>query len=112
MDLNLNEVDYIKIYKKSLKFEFHAKEDRWNELLVPGKKTYKFKEKDVWVLEAIKKFSLKDFDKINIIKRASDDIYGKVRVGDIFECDFDMCNYLTGDNKKNNIVAKILNLEE
>lgn len=110
LDLNLNKVNYIEIYKKSLKFNFQPKEDHYNDILSPGKNTYKFIDDDLFILEAIKNFSLKEFDKIKIIKRAGGDIYGKLKIGDIFGSDINIANYLTGDNPDNKVVAKIIKI--
>lgn len=68
------------------------------------------------VLEAIQDFTLQDFDKINIIERktelSKDDPFNKLHVGDTFETDKDMAEYLTGNNTKNLTVAKILEIKK
>ena len=112
LDLNLEKVNYMEIYKKCLKFEYESKEDHYNDILAPGKSDYKYNENKKYTMEAIKKFSLKDFNKIKIIKRKDNniynDIYGKLFPGDIFECSNKMAEYLTGDNENNNVVAKFI----
>ena len=49
-------------------------------------------------VKVIAGFNLKDFDKINILERANEDVKGTLFVGDVFECDEAMCNYLMGNN--------------
>ena len=108
LDLNLEKVNYMEIYKKCLKFKYEPKEDRYNDIFAPGKSNYKYDENKKCIMEAIKKFTLTDFDKIKIIKRVSYDEYGKLFPGDIFECSNKMAEYLTGDNENNKVVAKFL----
>ena len=108
LDLNLNNVDYNKIYTANLKFKYNQKEDRYNEILAPGKSTYKYDKNKKCTMEAIKKFTLAEFDKIKIVKRIGYDEYGRLFPGDTFECSSTMAEYLTGDNEKNKVVAKFL----
>lgn len=62
-------------------------------------------------VEVIEKFSLKDFDKIQNVKRTSVDEKGKLFVGDTFECDEEMAKYLLGDNPLKRAVIKIIEVE-
>ncbi len=58
--------------------------------------------------EVIKEFTLKKFDELKNIKRRSIDIKGKLYVGDTFECDKEMADYLMGNNKNRQVVVKVL----
>lgn len=61
-------------------------------------------------VEAIKEFTLKDFDKLlNIIRYDENkNKYGTLYEKDIFECDDEMYDYLSGNNDKNETVIKLL----
>lgn len=58
--------------------------------------------------EVIEKFNLKDFAKLKNIKRVAKDVEGKLFVGDTFECDESMADYLTGNNVLKKAVVKII----
>ena len=58
--------------------------------------------------EVIKGFTLKDFDKLRNIVRYNKDEKGKLFLRDIFECDENMAEYLTGKNFNKDIVVKII----
>ena len=62
-------------------------------------------------VEVIEKFSLKDFDKIQNIKRVAVDEKGKLFVGDTFECSEEMAKYLLGDNPLKRTVVKVIEVE-
>lgn len=59
-------------------------------------------------LKTIEKFNLRDFDKLKDIKRVGKDEYGKLFVGDTFECDEEMAKYLTGDNPLKKSVVELV----
>ena len=59
-------------------------------------------------VEVIKDFTLKDFDKIQNIKRKGADTKGRLYVGDTFECDKKMADYLMGKNMSGAIVVKTI----
>lgn len=61
--------------------------------------------------QVIEKFTLKDFDKLQNLKRSNLDEKGWLYVNDEFECDEDMARYLTGANAKNKVVVKILEVD-
>ena len=61
--------------------------------------------------EVIKDFRLKDFDKLKILTRKNIDVEGKLFAGDVFECDSKMAEYLTGNNKDNEVVIKVVEVE-
>ena len=65
---------------------------------------------DMIKVEVIEEFTLAKFDEIkNIVrKNLSKNENGRLYVGDTFECKEDMAKYLTGENAKNKIVVKIL----
>lgn len=58
--------------------------------------------------EVIEKFNLKDFAKLKNIKRVAKDVEGKLFVGDTFECDESMADYLTGNNVLKKAVVKVI----
>ena len=58
--------------------------------------------------EVISRFDLRDFDKLKNIKRKSIELKGSLFVGDIFECDKEMADYLTGNNALNKVVVKVI----
>lgn len=63
-------------------------------------------------VEVIKEFTLNDYDKIkDTIKRKSINTDGKLYVGDTFECDKEMTEYLTGKNEEGNVVVKVIEVE-
>ena len=62
--------------------------------------------------EVIRDFSYNDYEKIkDTIKRKTIDTYGKLYVGDTFECNKDTASYLMGKNEKGAVVVKILEVE-
>ena len=60
--------------------------------------------------ETIKDFTLGKFEELQNIQRKKIDTYGKLYVGDIFECDDKTAKYLTGSNEKGNVVVKIIEI--
>lgn len=58
--------------------------------------------------EVIEKFNLKDFAKLKNIKRVAKNVEGKLFVGDTFECDEAMADYLTGNNVLKKVVVKVI----
>ena len=58
--------------------------------------------------EVISRFDLRDFDKLKNIQRKSIDVKGSLFVGDIFECDKEMADYLLGENYLNKVVVKVI----
>lgn len=60
--------------------------------------------------ESIKQFTLAEFDKIKNIVRKTVEKDGMLFVGDTFECDKKMAEYLTGKNDKGNVVVKIIEI--
>ena len=62
--------------------------------------------------EVTRDFSYNDYEKIkDTIKRKTINTYGKLYVGDTFECNKDMADYLMGKNEKGAVVIKILEVE-
>lgn len=61
--------------------------------------------------EVIKEFTLKRFDELKNIKRRRLNTKGKLYVGDTFECDKEMADYLMGDNKDKQVVVKVIEVE-
>ena len=58
--------------------------------------------------EVIEKFNLKDFGKLKNIQRVGKNVEGKLFVGDTFECDETMADYLTGNNVLKKAVVKVI----
>lgn len=61
-------------------------------------------------VKAIEKFTLKDFSKLRNIKRNKLDIKGTLFVGDEFECDKEMADYLLGNNPLNKQVIELVEI--
>ena len=59
-------------------------------------------------VEAIESFTLQEFDKIKNLQRKAIDRKGTLFVGDTFECDEEMCKYLTGGNALKKVVVKVI----
>lgn len=60
-------------------------------------------------VEAIKDFNLKDFDKlVNLQRGTKEKEAGKIYATDTFECTEEMVDYLTGNNKGNVVVVKVI----
>lgn len=58
--------------------------------------------------EVVKEFTLGKFEELKNIKRRNQNTKGKLFVGDTFECDKEMVDYLMGNNKKNETVVKVI----
>lgn len=58
--------------------------------------------------EVTKEFTLSKFDELKNIQRKGMDSKGKLYVGDTFECDKEMADYLTGNNDNKVVVVKII----
>lgn len=61
--------------------------------------------------EVIERFDLKDFSKLKNIQRKATNVEGKLFVGDTFECDEDMADYLLGNNILKKVVVKVIEVE-
>lgn len=59
-------------------------------------------------VEVIEDFTLQEFNKLKNIIRKGKDEEGKLFIGDIFECDEKMADYLTGNNSINRAVVKVI----
>lgn len=60
VDFDMKNINYMDIYEKRLKFDFKAKKDRYNELLVKSKSTYKEDFKKIVKVEVISKYISKE----------------------------------------------------
>jgi len=59
--------------------------------------------------KVIRKFTLKDFDKLkNVVRGGIKKNHGELYINDTFECDEKMAEYLTGNNKNKDVVVKII----
>ena len=64
-------------------------------------------------VEVIESFTFGDFNKIKdslIRKDFNKSEEGKLYRGDIFECDQNTCEYLTGTNAKGKVVVKVIEI--
>ena len=68
------------------------------------------KERKMVKCEAIRRFTLDKFDELENIVRKSLKTKGKLFIGDTFDCTKEMADYLTGNNDKNLVVAKVLEI--
>jgi len=59
-------------------------------------------------VEAIEPFTLGRFNEIRNIQRKSIETPGQLNVGDIFECDEELYEYLNGKNAKGKVVVKLI----
>lgn len=59
-------------------------------------------------VEVIEEFTLQEFNKLKNIIRKTKEQEGKLFIGDIFECDEKMADYLTGNNSINRAVVKVI----
>lgn len=59
-------------------------------------------------VKVIEDFTLQEFDKLKNIIRKGKGQEGKLFIGDIFECDEKMADYLTGNNSINRAVVKVI----
>lgn len=60
-------------------------------------------------VETIKPFTYSEFDKIkDSIVRKGIDTPGQLNVGDIFVCDKETAEYLTGKNERGNVVVRVI----
>lgn len=62
-------------------------------------------------VEVIEEFTLEKFDTLKNIVRKNKDTKGRLYVGDIFECDKEMADYLLGNNAKNKVVVKLIEVK-
>lgn len=62
-------------------------------------------------VEVIERFTLKDFKALKNIERKGVEKEGELFVGDTFECDENMVNYLTGDNKLGQAFVKVIEVK-
>ena len=61
--------------------------------------------------EVVKEFTLSRFDELKNINRKRIDTKGKLYVGDTFECNKEMVDYLMGNNKDKQVVVKVIEVE-
>ena len=110
MDFDCNNINHIiKNIQNIPKFTFEKMEDDYKNLFAKSKSRYK-EEKFIYKVEVIIPFSLGRFNELkNIIRRNEENNEeGKLYIGDIFECDEDMKDYLIGDNSLKKAMIKIL----
>lgn len=59
-------------------------------------------------VEVTEDFTLQKFEELKNIVRKGKSQEGKLFIGDIFECDEKMADYLTGNNSINRAVVKVI----
>ena len=59
-------------------------------------------------VEVIEEFTLERFNEITNIQRRNKDQYGRLYVGDTFECEKELAEYLTGGNALKKVVVKVI----
>lgn len=59
-------------------------------------------------VRAIEDFTLEKFNELKNIVRKGKEQEGKLFIGDVFECDEKMADYLTGNNSINRAVVKVI----
>lgn len=59
-------------------------------------------------VEVTEDFTLQKFDEIKNLTRKGKDEKGSLFLGDTFECDEKMADYLTGNNPLNKVVVKVI----
>lgn len=59
-------------------------------------------------VKVIEDFTLGKFNELKNITRKQKEQEGKLFIGDIFECDEKMADYLTGNNSINRAVVKVI----
>ena len=58
--------------------------------------------------KVIEEFTLERFKEIKNIQRVSKDQVGRLYVGDTFECEKELAEYLTGNNAKKKVVVEVI----
>lgn len=103
----LNSKPYTKYYIDKVLYYYNSqREDNLTHL------KEKERRKNMIKCEVLEKFNLKDFDKLENIKRGTSfDKYGELYRTDTFECSKDMADYLTGNNPINRAVVKVIEVE-
>ena len=103
---NVNEV--ANKVKNIPKFTYKKQEDKYNELFTKKKSHYKKDLETLITVECLDSFSLSAFNDIYNLKRKN--IYnnqsGELYLGDVFDCDQQLADYLMGNNANGTIVVK------
>ena len=90
------------------KFTYKKQEDKYNELFTKKKSHYKKDLETLITVECLDSFSLSAFNDVYNLKRKN--IYnnksGELYLGDIFDCDQQLADYLMGNNANGTIVVK------
>jgi hypothetical protein len=62
-------------------------------------------------VQAIKDFTLSRYDEIKNLKPRTIRKEGKIYTNDIFECSIDLAKYLCGENDKNIVAVRVLEVK-
>jgi hypothetical protein len=64
-------------------------------------------------VRVIRKFTLKDFDKIKptLVRATNENKEGELEIGDTFECDKQMAEYLLGKNPYDSAFIEVIEVE-
>lgn len=100
VDFDMENVPIQDIYEKELKFNYTPKQDRWNELLVPGKSSYQEDLNSLYVVEALSTYQdVKMTDKF--LERIP-------KPGEKWVVDKERYDILSGNNDKELVFVKLI----
>ena len=110
VDFDLNNLDIDKLYNNVLKFNYKAKEDIWKKYLYPSKSTYVKQNKVLNTVTAIENFTYDKYNKLeNIVrKNPKENKEGTLYIGDMFDCDDEIMDYLLRRNRANKPLIEII----
>lgn len=107
MDFDCNNINHIVENIQNIpKFTFEKMQDNYKNIFAKGKSKYKEELNKMHKVEVIEDFTLGDFNKLKNIVRKDIVQDGKLFIGDTFECDEMMKDYLMGNNPQNKTVVK------
>lgn len=89
------------------KFKFEKMEDGYSDIFAKSKSHYNY-ENIMYKVVAIECFTIEKFTELKNIVRKGPDEVGKIFVGDEFECNEEMKDYLTGHNMTGKTVIRVL----
>lgn len=106
----LNAKDYTKYYLDKVLYYYNS--NRPGNLTTEKEKILrKQKEENMIKVEVIENFTLERFDELEDIERCAVEEKGKLFKGDKFRCEKDLADYLLGNNAKNKVVVKVIEVE-
>ena len=113
MNFDCSNIDHIVENIQNIpKFKFQKMEDNYKNILAPSKSKYKEDLKKPCKVMVIEDFSFGRFCELKNIVRKNLDREGKLYVGDVFECNANIRDYLMGNNTLNKVVVKEIEEDE